>query len=76
MKNERVLIDGFEVISKVVVQHLVKSFNEELFYEMAERGKELEKIRKLVYGWKDQIPDELYSKLESIIKKYETRCTK
>ncbi len=49
---------------------------EELFYEMVERGKELEKIRKLVYGWKQQIPDELYNKLESVIKKYEVRCAK
>lgn len=49
---------------------------DELFFEMAERGKELEKIRALVYGWKEQIPEELYNKLESVIKQYEIRCTK
>lgn len=47
----------------------------ELFAELTKRGKELEKIRKLVYSWKSQIPKALFERLEIIIDGYVVRNT-
>lgn len=49
--------------------------NQYLYLEMAERGKELEKLRTLIEGWEAQIPKELYNKLILIIGGYVVRST-
>jgi hypothetical protein len=45
------------------------------FLEMAERGKAIEKLRKLILGCEGLIQPELFSKLNSIFIDYESRCT-
>ena len=50
--------------------------NDSLFMEMAERGKALEKLRKLVDGWEVQLPEAFYIKARDVIYEYIKRCSK
>ena len=43
--------------------------------EWTRRGRELEKINKLVTGWRVQIPDVLYERLRAVLDGYIDRCT-
>ena len=47
-----------------------------LFCEMAERGKALEKIRKIIDGCKELMPKEIHKKLHTIVYEYVERCNK
>ena len=44
-------------------------------YEMWERGKELEKINKLVRNWQGHVPDEFYDGLTAVLDGYIKRCS-
>ena len=44
------------------------------FDEMGERGKELEKIRALVEGWRDQLPEVFLGGFQEIFNGYKKRC--
>ena len=43
--------------------------------EAGKRGLELEKLRSLITGYKDLLPDAIYDNLMEPIASYEARCT-
>ena len=54
----------------------LKFQNNDLTREMIIRGKALEKMNKLVYAWKDLMPQNLYKALSPILADYAGRCSK
>jgi len=50
--------------------------NRALYEESAQRGKEFEKLRRMIIDWKDQLPDVFNENCAQVIKEYENRCTK
>jgi RecJ-like exonuclease len=56
------------------IARLIKRNTKDL-QEMAERGKELVKIARIMRGCKDLISADVYKKFIDVINKFELRCT-
>jgi len=50
--------------------------NRALYEESAQRGKEFEKLRRMIIDWKSQLPKVFSDNCMEVIKEYELRCTK
>jgi len=47
----------------------------ELYYEMAERGEALERIKQMIDSWIELLPLDFYEELHKIVYDYVERCT-
>ncbi len=70
MPKETQIIRNLESRIKTLIKE-----NKKFYDERTERGKELEKLRLLLLGWKDQLPEEFFKKAWQVIHSYLLRCT-
>lgn len=54
----------------------LKAENKVLYEESAQRGKEFEKLRRIIIDWKAQLPEVFLENCREVIREYEARCTK
>lgn len=68
-----------EYTEKAVLERRITQLEDKLkaeFLESGERGKELEKLRGMIVGYKDLLPEAVFDNLMVPVTSYEKRCTK